>query len=165
MLPGSSRSYGPSDVLRTGQLPSCSLRDPASLLLAIQRGPYSRVHAPAHGCCLRLRPSHFQLLPRPSLAAGTLVVLLPSLRRRSLFPPHHPRECCHGSFVPERTSRRRHRRAGRGGGEVAEDGIVTPPPRSRGLDEEITALIQRRKDLRRERAVVAKAVRKAGADR
>ena len=51
------------------------------------------------------------------------------------------------------------------GGEVAEDGIVTPPPHSHGLDEEITALIQRRKDLRRERAVVAKAVRKAGADR
>jgi hypothetical protein len=54
---------------------------------------------------------------------------------------------------------------GEGGGEVPEDGTVTPPPRSRGLDEEITALIQRRKDLRRERAVVAKAVRKAGADR
>ena len=39
---------------------------------------------------------------------------------------------------------------GEGGGEVPEDGTVTPPPRSRGLDEEITALIQRRKDLRRE---------------
>jgi len=92
-------------------------------------------------------------------------VLLPSLRRQSLFPRRHPRECCHGSFVQSEPAVDGIVEQGEGGGEVAEDGIATPPPRSRGLDEEITALIQRRKDLRRERAVVAKAVRKAGADR